>query len=100
MDVRRRRILAAAGGVGLALIGGGGLFAITRRPEKALAPWRTLDGDPPRDVRLDALRYAILAPNPITGSPGKSGFPATIRRCFIAISIDVCRKPIPTIVRR
>jgi Nitroreductase family len=71
MDVRRRRILGAAGGVGLALIGGGGLFAITRTPEKALAPWRTLDGDPLKDVRLDVLRYAILAPNPHNRQPWK-----------------------------
>ena len=56
MDLHRRRILTAAGGAGLALIGGGGLFAITRTPEKALAPWRHLHGDPPEDVRLDALR--------------------------------------------
>jgi hypothetical protein len=71
MDFRRRRILRVAGGVGLALVGGSGLFAITRTPEKALAPWRHLDSDPPRDVRLDALRYAILAPNPHNRQPWK-----------------------------
>jgi Nitroreductase family len=71
MDFHRRRILKAAGGVGLALIGGGGLFSVTRTPEKALAPWRHLDSDPPRDVRLDALRYAILAPNPHNRQPWK-----------------------------
>jgi hypothetical protein len=71
MDFHRRRILKAAGGVGLALIGAGGLFSVTRTPEKALAPWRHLDSDPPRDVRLDALRYAILAPNPHNRQPWK-----------------------------
>jgi hypothetical protein len=71
MDFHRRRILTVAGGVGLALVGGGGLFSITRTPDKVLAPWRTLDGDPPRDVRLDALRYAILAPNPHNRQPWK-----------------------------
>ena len=71
MDFRRRRILTAAGGAGLALAGGGSLFAITRTPEKALAPWRHLHGDPPKDVRLDALRYAILAPNPHNRQPWK-----------------------------
>jgi hypothetical protein len=71
MDFHRRGILQAAGGMGLALVGGGGLFAITRTPEKALAPWRNLDRDPPGDVRLDALRYAILAPNPHNRQPWK-----------------------------
>jgi len=71
MDFSRRRILRAGGGVGLALIGGGGLFSVTRTPEKALAPWHHLDSDPPRDVRLDALRYAILAPNPHNRQPWK-----------------------------
>jgi Nitroreductase family len=71
MDFHRRHILAVAGGMGLALMGAGGLFSITRTPEKVLAPWRTLDGDPPRDVRLDALRYAILAPNPHNRQPWK-----------------------------
>jgi Nitroreductase family len=71
MDLHRRGILKAAGGVGLALVAGGSLFSVTRTPEKALAPWRHLEGDPPGDVRLDALRYAILAPNPHNRQPWK-----------------------------
>jgi hypothetical protein len=71
MAFARRRFLGTAGSAGLALIGGGGLFSITRTPEKALAPWRHLDSDPPRDARLDALRYAILAPNPHNRQPWK-----------------------------
>jgi hypothetical protein len=84
MDFPRRRILKTAGGVGLALIGGGCLFSITRTPETALAPWRDLDGDPPRDARLDALRYAILAPNPHNRQPWKirlSGRDSAILHC-------------------
>jgi Nitroreductase family len=71
MNLRRRRVLTAAGGVGLALVGGGSLFSVTRTPEKALAPWHHLEGDPPGDVRLDAFRYAILAPNPHNRQPWK-----------------------------
>ena len=59
----------AAGGTGLALVGAGGVFAATRTPNRALLPWEQLDGAPPADVRLDAFRHAILAPNPHNRQP-------------------------------
>ena len=51
----------------LAAIGGGTLFATTRRPSTALAPWDAAGtyGDP----RMNALSWAILAPNPHNRQP-------------------------------
>jgi hypothetical protein len=64
---RRQTILAAAGG-GLALVGAGAWWRVSRLPETAADPW-TLDPTPPADVRLDAFRHAILAPSPHNRQP-------------------------------
>jgi hypothetical protein len=69
MAFSRRMVLQAAGGAGLALIGTGGLFAGSRTPEKALQAWRAVDEAATGDMRLDAFRYAILAPNPHNRQP-------------------------------
>jgi hypothetical protein len=69
LAISRRIILQAAGGAGLALVGAGGLFAATRTPARALAAWTNIDNTPPHDVRLDAFRHAILAPNPHNRQP-------------------------------
>ncbi len=46
-----------------------GLFcAVTRTPGRALAPWDEVKS-PTGDVRLDAFRHAILAPNPHNRQP-------------------------------
>jgi hypothetical protein len=65
--MRRRTLLRILGGSLVVLGGGAGLFAATRRPDRALAPWDVAryDGDP----RLQALAYAILAPNPHNRQP-------------------------------
>ncbi|MGH6786165.1 MAG: Acg family FMN-binding oxidoreductase [Novosphingobium sp.] len=63
---RRKFVAAAVGGLGLALVGGA--WRATRLPEHAADPWR-LAGPPPADVRLDAFRHAILAPNPHNRQP-------------------------------
>lgn len=68
MSQSRRMFLMAAGGASLALVGAGGLFVATRRPEKALAPWDHVSRAS-SDVRLDAFRHAILAPNPHNRQP-------------------------------
>ncbi len=68
MPLSRRSIILGAGGVGLALIGGGVAWRVMRQPTTAIAPWR-LDPTPPADVRLDAFRHAILAPNPHNRQP-------------------------------
>jgi hypothetical protein len=59
-------ILGAVGT--LALVGGAGVWRVSRMPEAAIAPW-SFDPSPLDDVRLDAFRYAILAPNPHNRQP-------------------------------
>ncbi len=53
----------------MALVGTGGLFAVTRTPNRALAAWAEIGNGSPKDVRLDAFRHAILAPNPHNRQP-------------------------------
>jgi hypothetical protein len=64
----RRAVILGAGSAGLALVGSGATWAVTRQPKTALAPWALAD-KPPADVRLDAFRHAILAPNPHNRQP-------------------------------
>jgi hypothetical protein len=71
MPRSRRAFLKIAGSSAVILAaGGGGLgaFALTRAPERALAPWR-LAGSGYADPRMRALSYAILAPNPHNRQP-------------------------------
>jgi hypothetical protein len=58
----------AAGAVGLALVGAGGTFAATRRPVRGRRAWAEAEATT-GDVRLDAFRYAVLAPNPHNRQP-------------------------------
>ncbi len=69
MALSRRTVIQAVGGSSLALVGAGTLFAVTRTPQRALAPWAEIDSPPPADVRLDAFRHAVLAPNPHNRQP-------------------------------
>ena len=69
MTISRRTMIWAAGGAGLALIGTGGVFAVTRTPQRALSAWNEIKSAQPTDVRLDAFRHAILAPNPHNRQP-------------------------------
>ncbi len=64
----RRHFILGAGGAGLALVGAGTAFVATRTPSRALAAWDTTLA-PVADVRLDAFRHAILAPNPHNRQP-------------------------------
>ncbi len=57
-----RRMVLGAGLGGVALVAAGGVWRVTRVPQTAYEPWQ-LSGTPPQDVRLDAFRHAILAPN-------------------------------------
>lgn len=68
MPMSRRSFILAAGGAGLALVGSGSYFAVTRRPTGALRPWEDVQ-QAFNDVRLDAFRHAILAPNPHNRQP-------------------------------
>ncbi len=65
MPSRRQIILGAGGGV--ALVGGGAFWRVSRQPEQAMAPWQIDKAEP--SVRLDALRHAILAPSPHNRQP-------------------------------
>lgn len=68
MTVGRRMVMAGAGATTLALVGGAGVWRVMKRPMTASRPW-VLDAVPPADVRLDAFRHAILAPNPHNRQP-------------------------------
>lgn len=64
-----RRQLLKIGAASMVVVGAGiGGFAVTRTPDKALAPW----GDAAHgfeDARLRALSYAVLSPNPHNRQP-------------------------------
>jgi hypothetical protein len=59
-----------AGGAAIVVAGlsGAGYFALTRTPRRALEPWNRA-GQSFGDPRLDALAFAILAPNPHNMQP-------------------------------
>ncbi len=64
-----RRMILKTGGAAIAIaVAGGSLWSATRTPTKALEPWAKAKrgyGDP----SLNALAYAILAPNPHNRQP-------------------------------
>lgn len=68
MVMSRRQLLGAAGASVLVLGAGGTSFSLTRRPSAALRPWEDA-GEGLDDPRLDALSFAILAPNPHNRQP-------------------------------
>ena len=68
MPLSRRSVILGAGTTTLALIGGVSAWRVTRLPQTATLPW-TLNPKPPADIRLDAFRHAILAPNPHNRQP-------------------------------
>jgi len=63
--MNRRKFLTLVGG-GIIIAAGSG-YAATRTPTKALAPWG--QAGTYSDPRLNALSYAILAPNPHNRQP-------------------------------
>ena len=65
----RRKFLRIAGGGLVLAAGSGALFAATRTPAQALAPWSQAEGASYADPRMRALSYAILAPNPHNRQP-------------------------------
>jgi hypothetical protein len=62
----RRNIVLAGGS--MLLLGGGGALALTREPKQARAPWQEIQALS-ADARVDALRHAVLAPNPHNRQP-------------------------------
>jgi nitroreductase len=67
MQLNRRNILAASA-AGFGLVAAGGIWRVMRTPETATDPWAALSTPEP-DLRLDAFRHAILAPNPHNRQP-------------------------------
>lgn len=65
--MKRRNFLGIAGGGVVFAAGSAGLFAATRTPQDALAPWGLIGSYD--DPRKNALSYAILAPNPHNRQP-------------------------------
>ena len=65
-----RRFLLQTGGAALIVAGlaGASTFALSRTPRRALQPWSRA-GESFGDPRLDALAFAILAPNPHNMQP-------------------------------
>ena len=66
MDTRRKIVLGIGGA--LALVGSGIAWRVMSAPKTAYLPWR-MPPEPDLDPRLDAFRYAILAPNPHNRQP-------------------------------
>ena len=60
--MRRRNFLKIVGGGVVVAASGAGLFAATRTPTDALAPWGLAGSY--GEARLDAVSHALLAPNP------------------------------------
>lgn len=79
MAISRRRTLQILGGGVIVAAGGAGAFLTTRTPARALEPWKRA-GSGYTDPRMDALSWAILAPNPHNRQPwlvrldGEHGF--------------------------
>lgn len=67
----RRILLWSAGSAIIIGSAGGAGWALTRTPLKAIEPWRRA-GESFGDPRLDALAYAILAPNPHNMQPWRA----------------------------
>jgi len=68
MSTRRWLLQAGGAAVIVTALGGAGVFALTRTPRRALEPWARA-GQSFGDPRLDALAFAILAPNPHNMQP-------------------------------
>jgi hypothetical protein len=67
MSISRRKILALVGG-GVIVAAGGGLgYAVTRLPKTASLPWQMAGKY--QDLRMNALSWALLAPNPHNRQP-------------------------------
>ncbi len=67
--MNRRGFLRIAGSSLVIGAAGAGGFAVTRTPTEALAPWGEAGSADYTDVRVRALSYAILAPNPHNRQP-------------------------------
>ncbi|WP_299614918.1 twin-arginine translocation pathway signal protein [uncultured Tateyamaria sp.] len=67
MSLSRRKTLALLGGGSILAASGAGAFAVTRTPQTATQPWAMAGTY--AEPRMQALSYAILAPNPHNRQP-------------------------------
>lgn len=67
MILSRRKVLGIIGGGTIIAATGSAGFAITRTPQKALAPWGMAGNY--EEIRRRALSFALLAPNPHNRQP-------------------------------
>ena len=67
MSLSRRQALSIIGGGTILAATGAAAYAVTRTPRTALAPWAAAGRY--GDVRLRALSFALLAPNPHNRQP-------------------------------
>ncbi|MEM7718058.1 MAG: twin-arginine translocation pathway signal protein [Pseudomonadota bacterium] len=67
--MNRRNFLRIAGGGVILAAGGASAWIANSTPAKALAPWAMAGGANYADPRMNALSYAILAPNPHNRQP-------------------------------
>ncbi len=65
----RRKFLGILGGGFILAAGGATLWASTRDPSGARAPWQAAGQDGERDARRRALSFAVLAPSPHNRQP-------------------------------
>ncbi len=72
---RRKTLTLIGGGAVLAATAPAAGFLATRTPRKALAPWEAAGGY--GDPRLNALSFALLAPNPHNLQPWQVGLEGT-----------------------
>jgi hypothetical protein len=66
--MNRRHFMMIVGGGMVVSAGAASAFVVTRRPDKALAPWERAGSDY-QEPRRRILSYAILAPNPHNRQP-------------------------------
>jgi hypothetical protein len=69
MKATRRAVLTTGSAFIVIAAAGAAGWALTRAPRAARAPWRAAAEESFGDPRLDALAYAILAPNPHNMQP-------------------------------
>lgn len=67
-DTSRRDFIRIVGSAGIIAAAGGSAFSCARVPQQANAPWREIPGGD-ADIRVRALSYALLAPNPHNRQP-------------------------------
>lgn len=72
MRTTRRAILTTGSAAIVIVAAGAAGWALTRAPRAARAPWRAAADESFGDPRLDALAYAILAPNPHNMQPWRA----------------------------